>query len=367
MAEPATVRASTPVHRRLRLPGLQTASAVYLLIFIFVLFGLWVPDTFLTSTTFKLVLGDQVVIGMLALALLVPLTAGVFDLSVGAMLAFSLVIVAWLETNTSLNGILCCIIAVIACGAVGFISGFLLVRYRIDSFIATLGMSQVLTAATLYISDNQQMTGFLSPTFLKVGRGDLFGIPYVFYYLMGLAVVMWYVLEWTPLGRRLFASGANPEAARLTGVSTDRLVWGSLVASGMIAGVAGVIYGAKVGNFSNSLGPPLLFPAFAAVFFGATQFKPRPNVWGTIIAVYTLAFGVKGLQLAFENGVFWITPLFNGVALIVAVVLASRRGAIVRRRRRLPEPEDVGASPPPLGAAPDGPIAGTGPDTTVHG
>jgi ribose transport system permease protein len=71
------------------------------------------------------------------------------------------------------------------------------------------------------------------------------------------------------------------------------------------------------------------------VFFGATQFKSRPNVWGTILALYTLAFGVKGLQLAFQNGVYWITPLFNGVALVVAVALASRQVAAVRRRRTL--------------------------------
>ena len=92
-----------------------------------------------------------------------------------------------------------------------------------------------------------------------------------------------------------------------------------------MAGLAGIIYGAKVGSFSNTFGPPLLFPAFAAVFFGSTQFKNRANVWGTIAAVYTLAFGVKGLQLAFSGGVYWITPLFNGLALLVAVAFASRR------------------------------------------
>ena len=137
--------------------------------------------------------------------------------------------------------------------------------------------------------------------------------------------MIWYVIEWTPVGRHLLATGANPEAARLAGVRTDRMVWGSLVVSAVVSGLAGIIYGAKVGSFSNTFGPPLLFPAFAAVFFGSTQFKNRANVWGTIAAVYTLAFGVKGLQLAFSGGVYWITPLFNGLALLVAVALASRK------------------------------------------
>src|SRR3954454_2509804 len=200
------------------------------------------------------------------------------------------------------------------------------VRFRVDSFIATLGMSQILAAATLYISANKQIVGVLSPTFLEFGRKEVLGIPVVVYYLVALALIIWYVLELTPLGRHMFATGANPEAARLSGVRTDRMVWGSLVTSAVISGIAGLVFGAEVGSFSNSFGPPLLFPAFAAVFFGATQIKRRPNVWGALLAVYTLAFGVKGLQLAFQDGVYWITPTFNGLALLVAVSLATRTG-----------------------------------------
>ena len=348
----ATVPIEQAPPRRIRLPGLQKASALYLLALIFVLFGLWIPDTFLTSTTFKVVGGDQVVVAILALAVLIPLTAGVFDLSVGNMLAFSLVITSWFQANTGLNGFVSSALAVLACGAVGLVSGLVVVRFRVDSFIATLGMSQILAAATLYISSNKQIVGVLSPTFLEFGRKEVLGVPVVVYYLVVLALILWYVLEFTPLGRHLFATGANPEAARLSGVRTDRMVWGSLVASAVVAGVAGIIYGAKIGSFSNTFGPPLLFPAFAAVFFGSTQFKSRPNVWGTLVAVYTLAFGVKGLQLAFANGVYWITPLFNGVALVVAVALAARSGAIARRRRSLAGPTG-GASPSlPSDAAP---------------
>jgi len=322
--------------RRLHLPGMQRASAVYLLVLVVLLFGFWIPETFLTHVTFKVVAADQVVVGVLGLALLIPLTAGAFDLSVGNMLAFSLVLVSWMAQHTHINAALASVLAIVACGLVGLISGLLVTYFRVNSFIATLGMSQILGAATLYVSANQQITGVLSPTFLRFGRNDLLGIPVVVYYLLFLSLLVWYVLEFTPLGRRLFATGANPEAARLSGVRTDRLICGSLVVSGMMAGVAGVVYGAKIGSFSNSFGPPLLFPAFAAVFFGATQFESRPNVWGTIVALFTLAFGVKGLQLAFATGVYWITPLFNGLALVIAVALARRKVAALQRRKRLP-------------------------------
>jgi len=329
--------------RHFRLPGLSKCSVLYLLALILVVFSLWIPETFLSTTTFKIVLGDQVVIGILGLAVLIPLTAGAFDLSAGAMLAFGLVIMSWFQQETQLNWVLAALISVAACGAVGFLSGLIVVKFRVNSFIATLGMSQVLAAATLYISKNRQIVGVYSKSYLDFGRREVFGQPIIILYLLILAFIIWYVIEHTPLGRHMLASGANPEAARLAGVRTDRMVWGSLVASGMVAGIAGIVYGAKVGQFSNSFGPPLLFPAFAAVFFGSTQFKSRANVWGTIAAVYTLAFGVKGLQLAFSGGVYWITPLFNGLALLIAVAFASRRTIPRLRPKAAAEPPAAGA------------------------
>lgn len=327
------VPARRAVGFRPRLPGLRSVSALYLLGLVMVVFGSWVPETFLTQETFRLVLSDQAVVGILALALLVPLVCGAFDLSCGAMLGFSLVVVSWLQAHTGLGAPLSCVLAVVACGVAGAGSGLLTVKFGVNSFIATLGMSQVLTAATLYLSKNRQIVGVLSNEFQSWGRRDVLGVPVVFCYLIGLALLVWYVLECTPVGRHMFATGANAEAARLSGVRTDRMVWGSLVTSAVISGIAGLVFGAEVGSFSNSFGPPLLFPAFAAVFFGATQVKRRPNVWGAVLAVYTLAFGVKGLQLAFQDGVYWITPTFNGLALLVAVSLATRRRGVRLVRR----------------------------------
>jgi ribose transport system permease protein len=280
----------------LRLPGLHQASALYLLAAIFLLFGLWIPNTFLTATTFKVVGGDQVVVAVLALALLIPLTAGVFDLSVGNMLAFSLVIVSWFQANTGLNGFVSSVLAVLACGAVGFVSGLVVVRFRVDSFIATLGMSQILAAGTLYISSNKQIVGVLSPTFLEFGRKEILGIPVVVYYLVALALVIWYVLAFTPLGATS-SPPAPTQAARLSGVRTDRLVWGSLVgrASSPASPASST---APRSDRSRTASVRHCCSRLRRGLLRSTQFKSRPNVWGTLLAVYTLAFGVKGLQLA---------------------------------------------------------------------
>lgn len=339
------------VRQLLRLPGIHRFSAVYLLGAIFLIFSLWIPETFLSSVTLKSVTADQVTVAILALGALVPLAAGAFDLSIGSTMAFSLVLLSWLQQRTSIGIVESILIALAACALVGVVNGFLVVRLRVNSFIATLGMGQVLAAAALYTSSNQQIVGVFSSGFVRAGRRDVAGVPIVVLYLAVLALVAWYVLEWTPLGRRLFATGFNAEAAQLSGVHTDRVVWASFVVSGFVAGLAGVIFGAKVGSFSNSFGEPLLLPAFAAIFLGATQVKQRPNVIGTILAVYTLAFGVKGLQLAVGAGVYWITPLFNGVALLLAVGFAVRTTASAAVQDRAAEPS---ADPSEPGASSGG-------------
>jgi len=310
-------------------------SALFLLVGFLVLFGFLRPEVFLTQTTFRATLSSGVVTAILALAFLVPLTAGAFDLSVGTMMGLSLVITNWFGTNhKSVPIALVCVGAVVICAVVGLISGIMVVRFKVNSLIATLGVSQVLTAVELKISNNRQMTGAFSEGFQNWGNRSIFGVPIVVIYLLVLALIIWFVLEHTPAGRYLFAVGGNPEAARLAGINANRLTYGSLVASGAVAGLAGVVYSMKVGVFSVDSGPGLLFPALAAVFFGASQFSRRPNVWGTLVAYFALAFGVKGLQLTFGPGTFWIEPMFQGVTLLIAVALASRTIGSTRKSRR---------------------------------
>lgn len=305
-----------------------SATALWLMIGFITVFGALSPDIFLTGVTFRLVISEGVVIALLALAFLIPMAAGVFDLSVAAMLSMALFITNWIGFNTSLNGSLGALAAVAACGAVGAVSGLLIVKLNVNSLIATLGMSQVVTALTLYMSGAKQITGAFSDSYKAVARDEVFGIPWLFVYLLVIAGVAWYVMERTPVGRYIYATGGNYEAARLAGVPTKTVVWASLVASACVAGIAGVVYSMKIGTFSTTVGPGFLFPAISAVFFGASQFSRRPNVWGTLVALYALAFGVKGLQVLFETGGYWIEPAFQGVALVAAVALASRRGQV---------------------------------------
>jgi ribose transport system permease protein len=310
-------------------------SALYLWALFMVFFGITQGDTFLSSASVKLVFTDPALYtGTLALAFLVPLSTGTFDLAIGANMSMSLVISAYLANTNKTSDIAAMFIALGACAIAGFISGFFVVKLKVNSFIATLGMSQVITAFIQRVSD-QSINSAFTDSYRSIGRKNLIGLPLMWYFMMALAATVWYVFEHTPVGRHMFATGGNPEAARLAGLRTDRLVWGSLVASAVIAGFAGIIFGWKVGNYSSSVGPGFLFPAIAAVFFGASQFKGRPNVWGTFVALYALAWGIKGLQLTFISNTRWIEPLFQGVSLLAAVSLASHQGVVRVRRNKI--------------------------------
>jgi ribose transport system permease protein len=246
------------------------------------------------------------------------------------------------------------------CALVGFINGAVVVKLGVDSFIATLAMSQILAAVSLYLSQNRQIVANLSSGFRNMTQIQILSITSDVWLLFVLAVIFWFVLEHTPTGRFVFAAGGNPTAARLSGVPVSRYVWGSMVVSALMAGIAAIVMASKVGVYANTYGTGQLFPALSALFFGATQVKGRLNVWGTLIALYVLAFGEEGLGLLGTNFTWWITPLFDGLALLGAVALAARQyrrmqaGKIAKRTSDPTPDEATGGGGPVDSPAPAG-------------
>jgi ribose transport system permease protein len=341
---------------RLRLPGLANFSAIYLWVIFLVLFGFLQGNLYLSKDTFQLVFAQNSVTGVLALAFLMPLVTDTYDLSIGEMLSLTIVMMNYLTIHTTLP-IPVIVLLLIGFGmVVGLVNGLVVVKLRVNSLIATLGMSELLQAVQLKVSNNQQVAAVFPSSFTTAGNGTVFGIPYLAIYMVVIGAIMWFVLEQTPLGRRMMAVGGNRDAARLAGISSNRIVWGSLVTSGAVAAVAGIMYTAQVGAYTSDIGSQYLFPSLAAVFFGASQLSQRPNVWGTLIAFFALAFGIQGLTLQFGAGTFWVNPLFQGTALIIAVAIASTRGAVGNGRdggglRRMVRRRGGGAPPSPPSAA----------------
>jgi ribose transport system permease protein len=321
--------------------GFRNVSALYVFALIFTIFAIRIPDTFLAATTWRTLLDNQAITGLASIALVVPLAAGVFNLAIGLQVGACSMIVGWLLVNQGMPVAIAIVVTAAVGMLIGLISGLLIIKANIDSFIATLGVSSLLAALITGISGGQQILG-VPKAFASFGTGQISGVTYPVLVLLVVAVVVWYLLERTPSGRRVYATGGNLEAARLAGVKTSTVIIGSLIACGLLAAIAGMLVTSKLANADPTIGPGYLLPAFTAAFLGSTQFRGgRFNVWGTVVAVYVLAAGVKGLQLS--GAPVWIPDAFNGASLLVAVAMAKYqghlgRGSAIRRLFKRPVP-----------------------------
>jgi ribose transport system permease protein len=285
-------------------------------------YGAAMPQSFLTWGNFSILFASYAPAAMLALAIIVPLTAGDYDLSVGATLTLSSAVIGvlnvWMQMPISLVLAIVIVVGVI----VGLVNALFILFFRIPSLVVTLGTTSVMTGLVQWITNSSTIGGIDNALVMAVVGGRLFGVPYAFYYALAAAIIMWYVFDYTPVGRRLLFVGRGREVARLNGISVDRVRLGALIASGVLSALAGILYAGVLGSADPYSGLNFLLPAFAAAFLGATTILPgRFNPWGVIVAVYFLATGITGLTML---GIpLWVTNVFNGGALILAVTVSQ--------------------------------------------
>lgn len=333
-----SMKRKSPMAHVLRALSFRNASVLYVFALMFVIFALWVPSTFLTLGVWRTLLESQAITVIAAVGLTLSLAAGAVDLAVGMEVGFGSIIVAWLLVNHHVPIVPAIALSLAGGALVGVVQGLLITKAKIDSIIATLGVSSLLAALVDWVSGSTQILN-LGAGFDKLALDELLGLTLPFWIMFGLAVIVWYVMERTAVGRRVYATGGNLEAARLAGVNTSRVLIGAMVGCGVLAAIAGLLFSAQIDTGDPTIGPGYLLPTFSAAFLGSTQFRGgRFNVWGTVAAAYTLAVGVKGLQLA--GAPVWLPQLFNGGALLLAVGLAryertaARTAAIGRLIRR---------------------------------
>lgn len=327
----------SPFGRMVRLIPVYGLPLLTLLLII--VFSILLPTTFPTLLNLRSVLGDKSIICVLALAAMVPMMAGRIDLTVGYGIVMWHVLAVSLQTQYGFNWV-AAVLVVLALGALlGLVNGLLVEIAQIDSFIATLGTGTVLYALALWYTGGRQVIGALPPEFTNIYATTVFGLPIAAFYVLVIAFILWIVADYLPIGRMLYAIGANQRAASLNGIRTRRFVIGAFVTSGLLGAFAGIVLAAKLRIGQASVGLEFLLPALVGAFLGSTTIKPgRVNVWGTVIGVAILAVGISGIQQF--GGAFYIEPLFNGTTLLVAIGIAgySQRRRSIGGAKRKPEP-----------------------------
>ena len=301
---------------------LERFGLVFVWLAFIALFGSMRPDTFLTWSNFSTIFGSEAVLVIVTLGLIIPLTAGDFDLSIAQVL--TLVSMATAILNARLGVPLVVVIPmVLALGAlIGLINGMITLYFRVHSLIVSLGVGTFLHGITLWIGNSQTISGVSASLMKWVIIQRIAGIPIAFYYAMLLAAAIWYMLTFTAFGQQLLFTGRGREVGRLTGVAVGRVRLTAFVLSGVMGAIAGILYTGTTGSANPRSGTFLLLPAFAAAFLGATCIKPgRFNPWGAVIAVYFLVTGINGLSvLGFRT---FVQDLFYGGALVLAVMVSQ--------------------------------------------
>jgi ribose transport system permease protein len=286
-----------------------------------IIFGALLPGVFLTWANFSVLFATQAPGAVLALALIIPLTAGDYDLSVGATLTLSAVIIGVLNAVAQWSIGLAIPVALFAGLVMGAANAFFIVYVRIPSLVVTLGSASIAAGLVQWISNSSTISG-ISPLLISVIGYRFLGISLVFYYVVALALIIWLVFEYTPFGRCILFVGRSREVARLSGINVDWIRVACLLTSSILASFGGVAYAGLLGAADPFSGLNYLLPAFAAAYLGATAILPgRFNAWGALIAVYFLATGITGLTML---GIpIWVTSVFNGGALIISVTVSQ--------------------------------------------
>ncbi len=299
---------------------------VFLALLLFILFAIAKPDTFPTLLNFQLLASAKAPMLIIALAVTIPMVTGKIDLSAGfAAGLWQVMALSWQIAGLDYRIVI--VLCLVGGAVIGLFNALLVELAQVDAFIATLATGQVIFAITMWYTGGQQVTdaaGQRAVAFDALATWSLGPIPGPFIMAVVLAILMWLILEFLPVGRYLYAVGANPDAARLTGIPRRTVVALAMTSSGVFAALGGVLLAARQAGIAQAnIGPDFLLPALAAAFLGSTTIKPgRVNALGTVLGVFITTIGISGLQQLLP-GQYFLEPLFNGLTLIAAITIAS--------------------------------------------
>ncbi|KAE8765761.1 ABC transporter permease [Georgenia thermotolerans] len=319
VTQPGPKTAPGPLGRAGRVV-LQRYGLVLLWLLMIALFGVLVPGQVSGPDALKAVLGQQTPLVFLGLALVCTMAVGEFDLSFASIFGLAATTVPALVVLYGWSFPAAAAAAVVVAAVIGAINAALVVLVGINSVIVTLGIGSVAGGAAYWISKETSVSG-MDSALSAIALDRFLGLPLLFWYGAILVAAFAYMMGATPLGRHILFVGSNREVARLAGIPVTKVRMGAYLTSALICGVGGVIIAAGLGGFDPATAETNLMPTFASVFLGTVAVVPgRFNPVGMFIAVYFLLTGVFGLQLLSFSG--WVTNVFYGIALVLAVTVS---------------------------------------------
>ena len=307
-------------------------------VILFLYFSLTEP-AFATSSSLFLLLKFASVTAILGLGVTFTMVVGGLDLSIGATAGLTVQLAAMTMVFYNLTGTTAVLVALVGGVVVGLMNAFLIVVAKIPDLLATLGMMFVMMGAKLIpvsgqsvssglvLRDGSVAPGRFTAEFLKIDRGFLGPVPLPVVIMLVLVVLSWFFLSRTTWGRLMYAIGANPEAARLSGVRVGVYRGLAYVISGLFASIAGLILVSRIGQGDVNAGASSLLEAVAVALVGTSVLGlAKPNAWGTFLGALLIGIVLTGLTM--KGFQYYHQDTAKGLVLIVALLFSftiSRR------------------------------------------
>lgn len=315
--------------RQGRLQSAERFGVLGLFLAVIVTFSVLQPDTFATVDNFRNIATSQAIFAIVALAIIIPLVGGRFDVSVGSVLVFCAIASAAMLSTYDVPLPLVFVLSAGIGACLGLVNGLIVAYLGVNSIIATLGTGTIMAGLVQAYTEGVPIYEGIPTSLTGLSSRDVAGIPALFIFMVVISAAVWFLLTQTPYGRKLQAIGSNLRAARLTGLNVRGVVTLSFVCAGAVGGLGGTLQLAAQGSGDPAVGGlTFILPALAAVFLGATTWRPGTyNVPGALLGLFFVGTTISGLTLA---GVApWVTDVFNGAAVVVAIVVSAQ----LRRRR----------------------------------
>lgn len=281
---------------------------------------------FVTESNLKSVAMGMTYNLIVALGMTYVLVLGGIDLSVGSNVALSGIVATMLLQMGVVNVPVAICIGLGVGMTVGAINGVFITRYRINSFVVTLGMMSLARGAAMVLTSGYFVTG-LPEGFLIIGRGEVFGVPFPVIASLLIVIVFHFLLKnWLPLSRG-FHVGANPDYAELLGINVKKSIFVAYVLSGLLCGITAIFMSSRLGMGYAQFGLEMELTALGAAVIGGASFSGgRGSMWGTFLGVLLLALINNGFVLM-DGSIYW-QKVVNGTILIVAIATTARHAKV---------------------------------------
>jgi ribose/xylose/arabinose/galactoside ABC-type transport system permease subunit len=298
-------------------------GTLFALVAIIVVFSIASPGAFGSMSNLINITQQMTLLAIVAIGATVVMAVGEFDLSTAAIVSFGGIFVVYLF-KLGVPAPLACLLVLTVAAIFGAVSGYIVSRFQVLSFIATLAAGTIIGGITFWISDGATLLGDIPAGFRDIARGRAFGLPTLTWWLIVIALAVWVLLDKLEIGRRLYAIGGNREAARLAGVPIVSNTMTAFVVSAVLAALVGILLTARIGSANPTGGGGYLLSAYAAVFLGMTAFREgEANLPGTVVGAGIIAVIGNGLTILGVST--FLQDIITGT-IILAAVLVRRIG-----------------------------------------